>query len=85
MKLSATKLAMIICNKAKWVSEKKHKEDPLREMKMEPLTGVETIEETMELIEYPTVPEKVMQELASATGEIPSIVWSYTTKRGVQT
>ena len=83
MKLSATKLAMIICNKAKWVSEKKHKEDPLREMKMEPLTGVETIEETMELIEYSTIPAQVIQEPVAGTGEISVRFWIYT-KRGAQ-
>ena len=37
---------------------------------MEPLTGVETIEETMELIEYSTIPAQVIQEPVAGTGEI---------------
>ena len=46
-------------------------QDPLREVETGPLTGVETIEEPMELIEYPTLPAQVMQEPAAGTGEIP--------------
>ena len=41
------------------------KQDGIREL--------ETLEEPMELIEYPTVPAKVMQETAASTGEIPVI------------
>ena len=45
-------------------------QDPLREVETEPITGVETTEEPMELIEYPTVPAQVIQEPAAGTGEI---------------
>ena len=45
--------------------------DPLREVETGTLTGVETIEEPMELIEYINVPEQAMQEPAVGTGEIP--------------
>ena len=40
-------------------------------METGPLTGVETIEETMELIEYINEPEQAMQEPEEGTGEIP--------------
>ena len=59
------------------------KQDSHREVKTKPLTGVETIEEPMELIESPTVPAQVMQEPAAGTGEIPVIFWS-SMKRVVQ-
>ena len=54
------------------------KQDLLREVETGPLTGVETLEEPMEIIEYPTVPVQVMQEPAAGTGEIPVSFWSYT-------
>ena len=45
-------------------------QDPLREVETGPPTGVETIEEPMELIEYINAPEQAMQEPAAGTGEI---------------
>ena len=45
-------------------------QDPLREVETGPLTRVETIEESMEIIEYPPLPEQVMQEPVAGTGEI---------------